>query len=214
MIPLFESSLFLNKCLEAPLDHWYIILEYLNTIFRVISHIFYVSAANYLSNKYELSGILNLLALTEKHVLHHADLLSLLLVAICLLVVSDVLVRLGNDGDQQIQHDNNVEQWAQEEHEPIDFSVVFQVITATTQGNVKRVLPSHNISSEELKVPWCIRINWNLFGFSSQDHDLVNRQESICEGYNSNRQDDQESSHVKNASHDHSDQPAEFLDSS
>ena len=84
----------------------------------------------------------------------------LLLVRVVDLLGSDLGESLRNDGDKQVQHDDHVEEAADEEDEPVALTIEFEVWIELAKCGQERLLPRGDIALQVKLVEIRVRINF------------------------------------------------------
>lgn len=186
-----------------------------------------LAAPDDLGDKDKLLRVGELREVSEPRVLHSHHLVGLLLVTCLNGVCSKGGEGLGDDSNQEVEEKNDIEDATKEEHEPVTFSVVFQVTTELTKGGKERTLPCNHIwapvrvvvffkaahAITSVCTPTWINHNYICTVISStirKVDDLFDREEGVSKGKDTNNSHDEENFHVDNTSLYHSYEPAEF----
>ena len=121
---MFSFEFFFHELCHVAFDRLYVLRDDIHLIIIIIHN---VDATDHLGHEHHLVGIRFDLEQSKQGVLDHADLARLLLVSVVDLLGSDLCESLRNDGDEQIQHDNDVEEAADEEDEPVALPIESEV---------------------------------------------------------------------------------------
>ena len=190
-----------------------------------------LAAPDDLGDKDKLLGVRKLREVSEPRVLHGHHLVGLLLVTCLNGVFSKGGEGLGDDSNQEIEEKNDIEDATEEEHEPVTFSVVFQVTTELTKGGKERILPRNHIwapvrvvvffkathAITSVRIPTWINHNYSGIVISTtirKVDDLLDREEGVSKSKDANHGHDEENFHVDDASLNHPHEPAESREGS
>ena len=147
---------------------------------------------------------------TEEGILHVADLSCLLLVSFRNFGLEHLWESLTDDGNQRIQKNDDVEQDAKDEDDPVDISVLHQVFIGGGQGSSQEGdFDRTEVVKEIFVVDVSIFWDFSRLCHASQLENFPERQVRIGECKNTDREDDQEWLHVAETLDDESDHPTE-----
>ena len=105
----------------------------------------------------------------------------LLLVRVVDLLGSDLGESLRNDGDEQVQHDDHVEEAADEEDEPVTLTIELEVFIELAKCGQERLLPRSDIALQVKLVEISVRINFLQRDLPFKHEYALNGQKGVSE---------------------------------